>query len=393
MIKVGVIFGGESVEHEVSVISAIQAMNKMDSQKYEIVPIYISKDKKWYTGEILKEMETFQDLSLLKRYTKNVILYAKDGRFILQSTGFFKREVNEIDIAFPIVHGTNVEDGNLQGYLSTIGIPYVGASVAAAAIGQDKVFQKQIWTDAKLPLTKYEWFYDSEFVEDKTAVMKKLSKLKLPVIVKPSNLGSSIGISVAHTKKELEEAIEEAIEFDTKILVEELVANLKEVNISVLGTYDNYELSVIEEVMSDSELLTYQDKYISGGKKKGGPSKGMLSTARKIPAELSAKMQKEVEEVAAQGFKSLALAGNVRIDFLIDNKSKKIYINEVNTIPGSLAFYLWSPKGKDYPELLDDMINIAVKEHKKKTTKTYSFDTNILEGYNGLKGAKGSKKL
>lgn len=393
MIRVGVIFGGESVEHEVSIISAIQAMNKMDTQKYEIVPIYISKDKKWYTGEILKEMETFQDLSLLKRYTKNVVLYAKEGRFILQSTGFFKREVSEIDIAFPIVHGTNVEDGTLQGYLTTIGIPYVGASVAAAAVGQDKVFQKQIWKNEKLPITKYEWFYDSEFIEEKTTVMKKLSKLKMPVIVKPSNLGSSVGISVAHTKKELEEAIEEALEFDTKILVEELVANLKEVNISVLGTYDNYELSVIEEVMSDSELLTYQDKYISGGKKKGGPSKGMLSTARKIPADLTAKMKKEVEEVAAKGFKSLSLAGNVRIDFLIDSKAKKIYINEVNTIPGSLAFYLWAPKDKDYPELLDDMINIAVKEYKKKTAKTYSFETNILEGYNGLKGAKGSKKL
>lgn len=391
MIRVGVIFGGETVEHEVSIISAIQAMNKMDTQKYEIVPIYITKDRRWYTGEILKEMETFQDLNLLKRYTKNVVLCSHKGRFILQSTGLFKREIKEIDIAFPIVHGTNVEDGNLQGYLATVGIPYVGASVAAAALGQDKVFQKQIWSTEDLSITNYVWFFDSEYNENKADIIKKVSKLKMPVIVKPANLGSSVGIEIAHDKGELAAAIEDAITYDSKILVEEVVANLKEVNISVLGTYDNYELSVIEEVMSDNELLTYKDKYIGSSKKDGTSSKGMLSTARKIPANISSKMEKEVQELAAKSFKALGLAGNVRIDFLIDTKKNKVYINEVNTIPGSLAFYLWDPKGKDYSTLLDDMINIAVKEYKRKTSKTHSFESNILEGYNGLKGAKGLK--
>lgn len=391
MIRVGVIFGGETVEHEVSIISAIQAMNKMDTQKYEIVPIYITKDRRWYTGEILKEMETFQDLNLLKRYTKNVVLCSHKGRFILQSTGLFKREIKEIDIAFPIVHGTNVEDGNLQGYLATVGIPYVGASVAAAALGQDKVFQKQIWSTEDLSITNYVWFFDSEYNENKADIIKKVSKLKMPVIVKPANLGSSVGIEIAHDKEELAAAIEDAITYDSKILVEEVVANLKEVNISVLGTYDNYELSVIEEVMSDNELLTYKDKYIGSSKKDGTSSKGMLSTARKIPANISSKMEKEVQELAAKSFRALGLAGNVRIDFLIDTKKNKVYINEVNTIPGSLAFYLWDPKGKDYSTLLDDMINIAVKEYKRKTSKTHSFESNILEGYNGLKGAKGLK--
>lgn len=391
MIRVGVIFGGETVEHEVSIISAIQAMNKMDTQKYEIVPIYITKDRRWYTGEILKEMETFQDLNLLKRYTKNVVLCSHKGRFILQSTGLFKREIKEIDIAFPIVHGTNVEDGNLQGYLATVGIPYVGASVAAAALGQDKVFQKQIWSTEDLSITNYVWFFDSEYNENKADIIKKVSKLKMPVIVKPANLGSSVGIEIAHDKEELAAAIEDAITYDSKILVEEVVANLKEVNISVLGTYDNYELSVIEEVMSDNELLTYKDKYIGSSKKDGTSSKGMLSTARKIPANISSKMEKEVQELAAKSFKALGLAGNVRIDFLIDTKKNKVYLNEVNTIPGSLAFYLWDPKGKDYSTLLDDMINIAVKEYKRKTSKTHSFESNILEGYNGLKGAKGLK--
>ena len=194
MIKVGVIFGGESVEHEVSIISAVQAMNKMDSEKYEIVPIYITKDGEWYTGDFLKEIETYQDMNLLKKYAKNVVLYRKNGSFVLQSKSFFKPVVKEIDIAFPIVHGTNVEDGVLQGYLKTIGIPFVGSDVCAAAIGQDKIFQKQIWGSEGLPIPEYTWFFDSDYEENPEEVIKKIEKIKYPVIVKPATLGSSHSI-------------------------------------------------------------------------------------------------------------------------------------------------------------------------------------------------------
>ena len=392
MIKVGVIFGGESVEHEVSIISAVQAMNKMDSEKYEIVPIYITKDGEWYTGDFLKEIETYQDMHLLKKYAKNVILYRKGGSFVLQNKGFFKSVVKEIDIAFPIVHGTNVEDGVLQGYLKTIGIPFVGSDVCAAAIGQDKIFQKQVWGSEGLPIPEYTWFFDSEYEEDSDAVIKKIEKaIKYPVIVKPATLGSSVGINIAHKKEELVKAIEDAIGYDNKILVEEVINNLTEVNISVVGNYDTQDTSVIEEVLSSSELLTYEDKYI-GGSKKSGPSKGMASASRKIPAEIGTKLTNEVKEVAVKAFKALNLSGDVRIDFLIDSKKNKVYINDVNTIPGSLAFYLWEPIGKDYTELLDELINIAVKDYKKRINKTHSFETNILSGFTGgLKGAKGCK--
>lgn len=391
MIKVGVIFGGESVEHEVSIISAIQAMNKMDREKYEIIPIYITKDRQWYTGEILKEMETYSDLALLKRYTKRVILYEKKGRFILQSLGLFKREIKEIDLAFPIVHGTNVEDGVLQGYLKTINVPYVGASVGSSALAQDKVFQKQIWELEKIPVVKYEWFYEHEFIEDSSKVIKKLNKLKYPVIVKPASLGSSIGISTAKNKEELISAIEKAIDFDSKIIVEESVKNLQELNVAVMGNHESIEFSEIEEVMSDNDILTYQDKYLSSNKKTGVGSKGMLSATRQIPAKITDKMKKEIEDIAGRSFKALALTTNVRMDFLVDKKTKQIYINEVNTIPGSLAFYLWDPKGKNYTILLDEMINLAIREYKKSQSKVQSFETNILEGYQGLKGIKGSK--
>lgn len=400
-IKVGVIFGGESAEHEVSIISAIQAINKMNEEKYDIIPIYITKDRQWYTGAMLKDIDSYQDLSLIKKYATNVVLVEKNNRFILQKKkGLFKREVAEIDIAFPIVHGTNVEDGVLQGYLQTIGIPFVGPNTYAGVVGQDKVFMKAIFEKEDLPLSKYVWFYDSEYKTDKDEVLKKISKLKYPLIVKPATTGSSIGISYAEDEAKLCEAIDDAINYDTKILVEEVVENLKEVNISVLGNYEHQKLSVIEEVNGHNKFLTYEDKYIGGGKTKAKfgvksvtsckGSKGMLSASRKIPADLSDKLKEEVETVAKKAFKALGSSGCCRIDFLIDSKKNKVYVNEINSIPGSLAFYLWEPLGKDYTELLDDMINIGIKDYKKRSSKTYTFDTNILQGFanNSLKGGK-----
>lgn len=393
MIKLGVIFGGESVEHEVSIISAVQAMNKMDTEKYEIIPIYITKDGEWYTGESLKDIEIYQDLELLKRYTKNVVLYRKKGRFILQSKGFFKRTIKEVDMVFPIVHGTNVEDGVLQGYLRSIGIPFVGSDVYSAAVAQDKVFQKQIFSSASLPITNFIWFFDSEYLDDRDSIIKKVEKIKYPVIVKPATLGSSVGINKANNKEELQKAIEDAITYDNKIVVEEIVDNLIEVNISVLGNYENMKLSELEQVMTDNDLLTYEDKYIGGSKKTAGATKGMASAARKIPADISKQLKEEVQDIALKAFRELNSSGVVRIDFLIDKKKKKVYINEINSCPGSLAFYLWEPIGKDYSELLDDMINIAIKDYKKRINKVHTFETNILQGFAGTKGIKGLKGL
>lgn len=399
-IRLGVIFGGESVEHEVSIISAIQAMNKMDSEKYEIIPIYITKDRQWYTGEMLKEIETYSDLSLIKRYAKNVVLYEDNGKFVLQNKKGFRRIVKEIDMVFPIVHGTNVEDGVLQGYLESIGIPFVGGDVYASAVGQDKIFMKEIFRENDLPVCDYAWFYDTEYEDDNEKVLARVEKLTYPVIIKPATLGSSVGIKTAHNKEELKVAIDEAIKYDHKIVVEKLVENLMEVNISVLGNYSNQQVSAIEQVISTKDFLTYEDKYLGSSKTKGKiggkfkASKGMVSTSRVIPAPLPKKMKEEVEKVAVGAFKALGSSGVVRIDFLVDEKEKKIYINEVNNIPGSLSFYLWEPIGKEYTELLDDMINIGIRDYKMRIAKTHSFDTNILKGFaehGGLKGMKGSK--
>ena len=392
-IKVGVIFGGETVEHEVSVITAVQAMEHINQDKYEIVPIYISKDRIWYTSPMLMDIEVYKDFNDLKRYAKQVVLTKIGDKFYLQTTkGLFKRNITDIDIAFPIVHGNNVEDGTLQGYLDSVGIPYVGSKVLGSALGQDKVVMKQVFKDMGLPIVDYTWFFDSEYADDCEKIFANVKKLGYPVIVKPATLGSSVGITFVKEEKELANAIEEAMKYDVKVVVEKAVQNLVEVNCSVLGNYSHQEASVIEEVTSDDEFLTYADKYIGGSKGKlKGPSKGMASASRIIPARISKEMTENIQETSKQAFKALNLGGVCRIDYLIDKKTNKYYINEPNTIPGSLAFYLWEKTNKKYEDLLDEMITLCIKDYKNRSKKIYSFESNILSNY-GVKGLKGMKK-
>lgn len=397
MIKVGVIFGGESVEHEVSIITAVQAMNYMDQKKYEIVPIYISKDRNWYTGESLREMSTYKDLSLVPTLAKEVTLTKKDDKFILQKkNGLFKGTVETIDVAFPIVHGKGVEDGSLSGYLETLGIPYVGPSMLGAAIGQDKVVQKQVMQASNIPVVNYTWFYDYEYQSDEENIIKEIKKLSYPVIVKPARLGSSVGIAVAKSDEQLKEAIEEAIKYDEKIVVEAMVKNLKEVDCAVVGNYQDMECSLIGEMLTDNDFLTFEDKYIGEGGKGGkkGSAKnqngGKLATSGfKIPAELDKEIEEQIYKYSKEAFRCLNLSGVTRFDFLVDTKAKKVYVNEPNTIPGCLAFFFYTPKGKKYTKLLDEMITSAIKEYKSSKKKVTSFESNVLSTYDGSKGAKG----
>ncbi len=392
-IKLGVIFGGETVEHEVSIISAVQAIKNLNEDKYDIVPIYIAKDKTWYTGHALMEIDTFKDFESLKRYTKKVTLCKRDNGFYLVNTnGLFRRDVCELDIVLPVVHGNGVEDGSLAGYLETIGIPYVGSHVLGSALGQDKVVMKQVLASNNINIVDYVWFFDNEYLEEKETILKKIDKLGYPVVVKPATLGSSVGIEFVKDKKHIEEAIEEAINYDTKIVVEKAVDNLVEVNSSVIGNYEHQKVSPLEEVMGEDEILSFTDKYLSNGKTKGTASKGMASTSRIVPARISDKLTKQIQETSKEVFRLFNFSGVCRIDYLIDSKAEKYYVNEPNTIPGSLAFYLWKEIGMSYKEELDEIISIAIKEYKNKTKKVRSFDSNILEGFNGSKGVKGLKK-
>ena len=388
-IKLAVIFGGCSVEHEISIITAIQAMNNIDTKRYDIIPIYIDKKGIWYSGAMLRDIKIFNDLDLLKRYAKEVVLYKRDNEYVLQSKrGLLRRDVTTVDLVLPIMHGTKGEDGTLQGFLETVGIPYCESDTAASVVGQDKVFMKQIWEAVGVPVVKYDWFFDVDYNKNPDKIVERLEKMGYPLIVKPAHLGSSVGIAIAHNNKELNEAITDAISYDTKILVEEVVVNLKELNISVLGNYQKQHLSVIEEVGGKDNFLSYDDKYKGGGK----DGKGMASAKRIIPAKIDETIEKNVCDIAIKAFRALNSSGVVRIDFLVDMDNNKVYANEINSISGSLSFYLWNKTDKEYQELLEDILNIGIRDYKNKQSKTYSFDTNILSSFDGKKGVKGIKK-
>ena len=268
-IQLGVIFGGDTVEHEVSIITAVQAMENMDQNKYDIIPIYISKDRTWYTGKMLMDIDIYKNFNDLKKYAKKVALVNNSGKFQLQTINkLFRRTVATLDLAFPIVHGKGAEDGSLQGYLDSIGIPYVGSNVLGSALGQDKVVLKQVLESNNISVPKYTWFYDYEYINKKDEIIKNIEKLGYPVIIKPACLGSSVGITVVKDKKGLDSAINEAIKYETKIVVEEMIQDLVEVDCAVLGNYENQEVSLTAEMLTNNDFLTFQDKYLSGGKGK-----------------------------------------------------------------------------------------------------------------------------
>lgn len=388
-IKVGVIFGGNSVEHEVSIITAVQAMEYMDKEKYDVVPIYISKDRNWYTGSNLLKMETYKDLTNIDAKALLVNLVKKDDTFALvKAKGIFKSVIDTIDVAFPIVHGKGVEDGTLAGYLETLGIPYVGCDVLASSLGQDKVVQKQVLQSENIPVVDFIWFYEKEYLSDCESILEKIKELTYPVIVKPARLGSSIGITYVNSAKDIDSAINEALSYDEKIVVEKVVPNLLEVDCAVIGNHDYAETSLIGEMLTDNDFLTFEDKYLSGGGKKGG-SKATISSGFRIPAKLEKKVEEKIYENALLAFRALNLKGVTRFDFLVNKETSEVFVNEPNTIPGSLAFFFFTKKGLDYSKLLDQLITLGIKDFKNNSKKISSFESNVLSTYNGSKGAKG----
>ena len=383
-VNVGVIFGGKSVEHEISIISAVEAMGYMDTNKYNVIPIYIDKEGTWYTGDHFKDILNYRDMDVVKRYAKKVCLIRRGKSCILQSLGFTRRTLNVIDIVFPIGHGLYMEDGILQGYLDMLGVPYVGSGVVASAIGQDKVFMKQILKSNDIPTTNYVWFTSKEFISSKKKVLEKINTLNYPMYVKPASLGSSIGITRATTEHELISGIKEAIRFDNKIIVEEEIKHVKEVNISVLGTYEDVETSEIEEINVTDEFFTFKEKYVENYSK-------TIKKGRKANPLLSKEMMEDLKMYAINTFKAINARGVARIDFLIDDKSKKIYVSEINTMPGSLSLYLWLPKKKSQTELINDLIKIAIEEYKSKNNLILAFENNLLDKFDILNGKKTNK--
>ncbi len=394
-IKLAVLFGGKSVEHEISIISALQACEYINREKYEVIPLYMTKEGAFYTGEHIGHIERYKDIPLLLRESTRVLLLSEEGkvnmvRYPMKKLG--NNVLGSIDVVFPIVHGTNVEDGTLQGYLQTLGLPYVGCDVLSSAVGMNKYVMKAVFKDNDIPVLPCACYNMADFEDVEKLLDRIEGRFPYPVIVKPINLGSSVGISKADHREDLEEALGLAFNFSQKVLVEPAIQHLKEINCAVLGDELEAEASECEEPLNAEEILTYEDKYIGGGKSKGA-SKGMASLSRAIPANISAQRREEIRQMAVRAFQCLGCSGVARIDFMIDQDTDQVYLNEINTIPGSLSFYLWEPVGLPYTELLERMIQLALKRHRENEKLTFSFETNVLSGVKlgGAKGTKGSK--
>lgn len=391
--NVAVFFGGRSVEHEISVISALQAINALDKDKYEITPIYITKQGRWFTGPELLEVRNYKDMKALTDKCTEVFMRPEYGDFNLYKAEvgrFTKRNpvVAELHVAIPVLHGTNGEDGIFEGLLETIGIPFAGCNTLASANGMDKITMKMILRSEGIPVVDYVWFTDGEWAASRDALVRRVEeKLGYPVIVKPANLGSSVGIGKAASREELVEKINNAERFSHRIIVEHMVEQLKEINCSVLGDADDHQSSVCEEPIKTGDILSYEDKYMGGSKS----AKGMQASDKRIPAELPEEVSERIRHIAGETFRVLSCHGVSRVDVMIDEKDGSIYVNEINTIPGSLSFYLWEATGIPFTQLMDKLVALALKRRRAIERKTFTYDSNIFALSGGVKGAKGAK--
>ncbi|MDE7473816.1 MAG: D-alanine--D-alanine ligase [Muribaculaceae bacterium] len=394
--RIGVIFGGRSTEHEISVISASQAMHAINRDRFDVTPIYITKDGKWYTGDALLDVANYRNIPALLARCKQVYMRPETGNFnlYLAKKPFLGSDiVTTLDVIIPVLHGSNGEDGTLEGLLETIGIPFAGCNTLSSANGMDKITMKMILKDAGIPVVDYVWFTDKQWFRERDALVERIeSTIGYPVIVKPANLGSSVGIGRADNREQLLDRVNDAERYSTRIIVEDLVENLQEINCSVLGDCDEYTMSVLEEPIKTGDFLTYEDKYMGGTK----GAKGMQASQKRIPAELPADETERIKFLAGETFRVLSCHGVSRVDVIIDRDTRNIYVNEINTIPGSLSFYLWEATGLSFEKLMERLVALAIKRRREMAQKTQTYDRNIFSlgggGVKGVKGVKGAKR-
>ena len=399
--QLGVIYGSRSCEREVAIISAVQLMNAVDTEKYDVVPVYIDERGNWYTGEALRNIAAYKNFSGTGKGIEKVSLDMTSGSGALLAVrpgkGLFGKTeqviVARVDVFVIVMHGLNGEDGTLQGMLELANIPYTSTGVAVSAVGMDKIMMKQFFRGGDLPTLPGTWSTRSEYAADAEKVFAEAEKqLGYPVFVKPANLGSSIGVSRANNREELKDALDLAFEYDRRVLIEKGLDKPIELNCSVMGYDDFVEASPIEMPLSSEEFLDFGEKYLANG-----GSKGMASLHRVLPAPIEDSLRDEIQELSRRIFRMMDCKGVVRIDYMFDRKEEKIWITEINTIPGSLAFYLWAEAGLPYGNLIDKMVEFAEKAYEDKNSSNYAFTSDILKsvslgGSKGTKGAKGTKQ-
>ena len=388
-----VAFGGVSPEHEVSVLTAMQVMSALSDSKYTILPLYISKSGQWLTGDILKELERYGDLDALTQQA-SPCYFNRDqlGRVVLEhpKKGLFSKPVQQAIYAVVVAfHGGAGENGSFQGICEQFNLPYIGSGVLASSLGMDKVKAKQLCEANRIPVTSSLNFYEEDWDRHHATILEEVEQLGYPVIVKPSSLGSSIGVKKVDTQSALIKAVETAFRYDAQILIEEAIAPLIEINCAVLGTPESCISSVCERPIGSGEALSFADKYQRGG----SADKGMASADRVIPADISDELSQEIRALSEQIFRVFQAAGVARIDYLVQKDTEKVYFNEINTIPGSFSYYLWEHSKLSFTDLLDQLIETALTVHQQKNGRILQYDTNLLsdKAATGLKGLKGSK--
>lgn len=372
----GLFFGGRSTEHEISIITANQVLNNLDKTRFGIIPIYVSKEGEFYTNSKFSEIKNFKDIDSLLLSSTKVNLGKYKNRF-----GLFKQSIFQnftpIDIAFPVFHGSYGEDGSIQGLFEAHRVPYIGFGVAGSSIGMDKILSKYLFKSLDLPIIDFIEVKRSDWLSNPKKIIEGLKKsFEFPMFVKPANLGSSIGVNKASNKDSLSFAIEVALIYGEKAIIEKSIKGIKEVNCSVLG-YRNPIASICEMPIPRGDILSFTDKYKSGDAKGSKPS-GMASLLRIIPAPISRDLSKKIQDASVKIFKAMDGCGVARIDFFVDEKNNKLFVNEINTIPGSLSYYLWDKAGIKFKNMLNKLIDFSLEREKDKEKTQYTFDSNIL---------------
>jgi len=391
MKSIAVVFGGKSAEHDVSIITGHTPIidTLVATGKFDVWPIYITKEGKWYCDKRMNDLSFFRNPAYedeLKKL-KTIDLSFDDGLTLIWPGMLGKRV--KIDVVFPSMHGTYGEDGSLMGLLRMANVPFVGCDMASSAVAMDKVFTKQVLEAEGLPVVPYVWFTKQEWETERARIVDDIKKLNWPVFVKPVHLGSSIAIEKVKVDSLLENAIEVALHYDDKILVEESVEPLIEVTLPIMGN-DKIKTAMVERPLNKTEMFDFNDKYLSGGpsNKLGAGNKtggGVNSQYSEIPAKISDELIKEVEHLGERVYKTLGCSGMARVDFLINGNTNKVFVNEVNTLPGSLYHHNWKKAGVSNMSLVLDLIELAEERFTSQKKITFAFKSDILQKAGGGK--------
>ena len=396
-LHLGVLYGSRSCEHEVSIISALQLIRAVDRSKYDVIPVYITQHGEWFTGDALMDMKLYTNFDPYKAGLKRVqldltagsgaLVHYEPGKGLLH--GLREEIVARIDCFIPVFHGLHGEDGSVQGLLELANIPYTSTGIAGSAIGMDKIIMKRFFQGMGYPVLKGVECIRRDWQSAPDGLLDRVeAALPYPVFVKPACLGSSIGVSRADDRDSLREALELAFSYDRRVLVEEGLDRPIEINCSVLGWEGETETSVLEMPLTDTGTLGFEEKYLRGS----GSSKGMASMGRVLEPEIGQELSDRIRGLATEIFRALDCKGVVRIDFMIDRTSGDLYITEINTIPGSLAYYLWSKKGVTYAQLIDRMVACAMDAQREKDENSFAFRSDILANVQlGGKAGKAGK--